>query len=98
MVWFQCSPDYDEERIMELIEPEEMRRFSEILLLRTPDPADFEMRQTDVTDPGSDELLPMKGYVEISRKSKALCREYPTGDGSVWVAAFERDLLRGWFG
>jgi len=83
---------------MELIEPDEMKRFSKILRLRTLNPTDFELRQTDVTDPGSDELLPMKGYVEISRKSNAICREYPTGDGSVWVSAFERDLLGGWFG
>jgi len=83
---------------MELIEPDEMQRFSEVLRLRTLDPSDFDLRQTDVTDPGSDELLPMKGYVEIYRKSNARCREYPTGDGSGWVSAFERDLQGGWFG
>jgi len=60
--------------------------------------ADFELHEVDITDPGSDELLPIKGYVHILCKSTTQSREYPTGDGTAWVSAFERDLVAGRFG
>lgn len=82
---------------MSLIEPDEMKRYAETLHARSCDAADFELNEVDVTDPGSDELLPIKGYVVICRTSTGRCREYPTGDGTAWVPAFERDLLAGRF-
>ena len=82
---------------MSVIEPDEMKRFAEVLHARSCDAADFELTDVDVTDPGSDELLPIKGYVEIRRRSTDRYREYPTGDGTAWVPAFERDLLAGRF-
>ncbi len=82
---------------MKLIEPDELAQFSNLLTRRSWSLGDFELREADVTDPGSDELLPMKGYVEVRRKSNGMAMEYPTGDGTVWVAAFERDLACGRF-
>lgn len=83
---------------MRLIEPDELNQFAEILKRRSCSLADFELHERDITDPKSDELTPMKGYVEIHRKSSNAVREYPTGDGSAWVADFERDLAAGHFG
>ena len=83
---------------MRLIEQDELKRFSEILESRSCSLADFELREADVTDPLSDELLPLKGYVEIRRLSTNMAREYPTGDGTTWVSDFERDLACGHFG
>lgn len=83
---------------MRLIEPDEMKRYADVLHAGVWDAADFELHEVDVTDPGSDELLPMKGYVNVLRLSVNRRREYPTGDGTAWVDAFERDLLAGRFG
>lgn len=83
---------------MRLIEPDEMRQYAEVLNTGAWDAADFELSEVDVTDPGSDELLPMRGYVDIRRASTEHRREYATGDGAAWVEAFERDLLAGRFG
>jgi len=83
---------------MELIEPDEMLQYVHVLRAWSCDPADFELHQVDTTDPGSDELCPFKGYVDIRRKSTAQHREYPTGDATAWVASFERDLAAGRFG
>lgn len=82
---------------MKLVEADEMKRYTDILDARSWDPGDFELREVDLTDPGSDELLPLKGFVEVCCKSTSRCREYPTGDGTAWVPAFERDLLAGRF-
>lgn len=83
---------------MKLIEPDELEQFSDLLARRSCSLGDFELHEADVTDPGIDELLPMKGYVEVRPKSNGTAMEYPTGDGTVWVAAFERDLACGRFG
>jgi len=82
---------------MGLIEADEMQWFMDVLSRQSRASADFELREVDTTDPGSDELLPLKGYVEIRCKPTARCKEYPTGDGTAWVAAFERDLAGGRF-
>jgi hypothetical protein len=83
---------------MKLIEPDDMLRYGQVLSARSYDPADFELHEADTTDPCSDELYPFKGYVDILRFSTAQRREYPTGDGTAWVDAFERDLAAGRFG
>lgn len=82
---------------MGLIEADDMRLYMEVLGRRAIDLRDFELREVDLTDPGSDELLPMKGYVEVHCRSTQQRREYPTGDATAWVPAFERDLLAGRF-
>jgi hypothetical protein len=83
---------------MRLIEADELRQFSEILKNRSCSLDDFELHELDTTDPKSDELSPLKGYVEIRRKSNDVVREYVTGDGTAWVSAFENDLGIGRFG
>lgn len=83
---------------MELIEPDELLRYGQVLSAWSCDPADFELHEVDTTDPCSDELYPFKGYVDILRRSTAQRREYPNGDGTTWVAAFERDLAAKRFG
>jgi hypothetical protein len=86
------------EKAMRLIDADELRQFSEILKNRSCSLADFELHELDMTDPKSDELSPMRGYVEIRRKSNDAAREYTTGDGTSWVSAFEKDLGSGRFG
>jgi hypothetical protein len=86
------------EAAMRLLEADELRQFSEILKGRSCSFEDFELRELDMTDPKSDELLPIKGYVEIHCKSNDVVREYATGDGTSWVSAFEKDLGTGRFG
>lgn len=83
---------------MRLIEADELQEFSEILKSRSCSLADFELHELDMTDPKSDELSPLKGCVEIRRKSNDVVREYATGDGTSWVSAFEKDLGIGRFG
>lgn len=82
---------------MELIEPDEMVRYGQVLRAWSCDPAGFELHEVDITDPCSDEYL-IKGYVDIRRNSTAQRRQYPTGDGTAWVETFERDLAAGRFG
>lgn len=82
---------------MRLVEADELRQFSEILKSRSCSFEDFELLELDMTDPKSDELLPIKGCVKIRRKSNDVVREYVTGDGASWVSAFEKDLDTGHF-
>lgn len=83
---------------MTLIEADELRQFSEILKNRCFTFADFELNELDTTDPKSDELSPIKGFVEIRRKSNNAIREYTTGDSTTWVSSFAKDLDAGHFG
>ena len=62
------------EEAMRLIEADELREFSEILKNRSCSLEDFELHELDTTDPKSDELSPLKGYVEIRRKSNDVVR------------------------
>lgn len=83
---------------MKLVESNEMLRAADILKGWEWSLDDFELDEMDMTDPASDELAPVRGTVHIRRKSNGAEREYVTGDGSVWVDAFDRDLRRGQFG
>jgi len=62
-----------------------MKRYADVLHAEAWNAADFELHEVDVADPGSDELLPMKGYVNAHRLSSGRRREYLTGDGTAWV-------------
>jgi hypothetical protein len=85
------------EEPMRLIEADELRRFAQVLKSRACSCAEFELTELDITDPKSDELLPIKGYVEVRRKSNDAVREYATGDGTSWVSVFEKDFGTGRF-
>lgn len=82
---------------MSLIEPDELAEFSRILKSRQYDFMDFDLREIDMTDPKSDELLPITGCVEIRKTSNGAVRVYPTGDGTFWPYGFQRDLEAGQF-
>lgn len=82
---------------MKLIEPDEKNDFHAILLAQHLAADDFELHEVDTTDPKTDEIFALAGFVTVSRKSTGRKKQYPTGDGSIWVAEFERDLLQGAF-
>jgi hypothetical protein len=77
---------------MKLIEPDELAAFDALLLKSGLPATDFDLCEVDTTDPKTDEIEALKGFVRITRKSTGQQREYPTGDDSRWVAEFERDL------
>lgn len=83
---------------MKLIEPDEMDDFQAVLRTRQLPADDFELHQVDTTDPKTDEIFGLTGFVTVARKSSGHKQQYPIGDGSSWVTEFERDLLRGVFG
>ena len=83
---------------MTLIEQDEMNDFRRVLAKHRLSADDFALRETDTTDPKTDELLALAGFVRITRKSTGTQYEYPTGDGSRWVEEFQRDLGEGLFG
>jgi hypothetical protein len=82
---------------MKLVEPDELDAFNGVLQRAGLSAHDFTLRQKDLTDPRTDEILALAGLVKITRKSTGVEREYPTGDGSRWVEEFERDLGEGLF-
>lgn len=82
---------------MKLIEPDEKSDFHAVLQAQHLAAGDFELHEVDTTDPKTDEVLGLTGFVTVSRKSSGRKKQYPTGDGSTWVAEFERDLLQGAF-
>jgi DNA-directed RNA polymerase subunit H (RpoH/RPB5) len=77
---------------MKLIEQDEMHAFRAVLAKARLPVGDFDLCEVDTTDPKTDEIEALKGFVRITRKSTGQKREYPTGDGSKWVEEFERDL------
>lgn len=82
---------------MELIEPGERRDFEAALARHNLDVNDFELSEIDTTDPKTDEIFALAGTLTITRKSTGRKGEYPIGDGSSWVAEFQRDLVNGDF-
>lgn len=83
---------------MELIEPDELRRYLDTLARWSYSADDFELFEQDLTDPKSDELCPLKGCVRVHRKSNDAAADYPIGDACSWVENFDRDLGAGRFG
>jgi hypothetical protein len=79
---------------VKLIEPDEMADFREVLARFDLPAEDFDLNETDTTDPQTDEILALTGFVTITRKSTGRQAQYPIGDGSTWVAQFQRDVLR----
>lgn len=82
---------------MKLIDPDEKSDFYAILQAQHLAAEDFELNEVDTTDPKTDEIFALTGFVTVSRKSSGRKKQYPIGDGSTWVAEFERDLLQGAF-
>lgn len=82
---------------MELIEPDEMTDFRAILARYHLDPGDFALGEIDTTDPKTDEILALTGTLTVTQKSTGRQKQYPIGDGSTWVAEFQRDVSEGYF-
>jgi hypothetical protein len=79
---------------MKLIEPDEMEDFHKVLARFKLSAKDFDLVETDTTDPQSDEIFGLTGFVTITRKSTGKQNHYPIGDGSTWVAQFQRDIVK----
>lgn len=82
---------------MRLIEPDERRDFLSALHRSGLDADDFELIDTDTTDPKSDENVGLQGYVTVTRRSIQVTREYLIGDETDWVSHFTKDLEAGVF-
>lgn len=59
---------------------------------------DFDLAETDTTDPKTDEIFALTGFVVVTQRSTNLKAQYPIGDGSRWVEEFERDIEKNLFG
>ncbi|MCY0853820.1 transcriptional regulator [Cupriavidus sp. D39] len=77
---------------MKLIEPDEYRTFLAALQHNGPTEDDFELAETDTTDPRGDENFGLQGYVAVTRRSTRVTREYPIGYETDWVQRFSNDL------
>ncbi|HCI53639.1 MAG TPA: transcriptional regulator [Gallionella sp.] len=77
---------------MKLIEQDETDDFQTVLKRFNLSAGDFELTETDTTDPQTDEIFALTGFVVVMQKSTGLKMQYPIGDGSRWVEEFERDI------
>ncbi len=82
---------------MRLIEPDERQDFVAALQHHGLAAGDFEILETDTTDPKGDENVGLQGYVTVTRLSTQVTREYPIGYEPDWVHHFSRDLEAGVF-
>ena len=82
---------------MHLIEPDEHKDFLATLQRNGLTEGDFDLRETDTTDPKSDENCGLQGYVCITRLSTQVTKEYVIGDESDWLQHFTKDLEAGVF-
>lgn len=82
---------------MRLIEPDEYRDFLATLERHGLAEGDFDLQETDTTDPKGDENLGLQGYVTITRCSTRITKEYVIGDESDWLQHFRKDLEAGAF-
>lgn len=83
---------------MRLIEPGEHEGFLSTLHRKGMVERDFNIKETDTTDPKSDENCGIQGYVSITRLSTHVTKEYPICDESDWLQHFRKDLDDGVFG
>lgn len=82
---------------MQLIEPVERQDFLAILQRKGLAEGEFELMETDTTDPKGDENFGLQGYVTVTRLSTRITREYPIGYETEWVQHFRQDLEAGVF-
>ena len=84
-------------RNMRLIEPDERQAFLATLQRKGLAEGEFDLLETDTTDPKGDENVGLQGYVTVTRLSTQIAREYPIGFETVWVQHFKPDLEAGVF-
>ena len=83
---------------MKLIETDELEAYYAVLARFGLRRNGFDLSEADTTDPKTDEVFALEGFVVITRKSTQRQKQYPIGDGSKWVETFERDLAKSLFG
>jgi hypothetical protein len=84
-------------RKMRLIEADERQAFLATLQRKGLAEGEFELLETDTTDPKGDENVGLQGYVTVTRLSTQIAREYPIGFETGWVQHFRQDLEAGVF-
>ncbi|SOE98097.1 hypothetical protein SAMN05446635_6059 [Burkholderia sp. OK233] len=82
---------------MRLIEADERQTFLATLQRKGLAEGEFELLETDTTDPKGDENVGLQGYVTVTRLSTQIAREYPIGFETGWVQHFRQDLEAGVF-
>lgn len=82
---------------MRLIEQDERSDFRAVLRRFNLSEKDFDLVEIDTTDPKTDEIFALTGFVTVTQISTNRKAQYPTGDGSRWVTEFERDMAKGLF-
>jgi len=82
---------------MRLIEADERQAFLATLQRKGLAEGEFELLETDTTDPKGDENVGLQGYVTVTRLSTQIAREYPIGFETGWVQHFTQDLEAGVF-
>ncbi|MFL9931115.1 transcriptional regulator [Paraburkholderia sp. RL18-103-BIB-C] len=82
---------------MRLIEPDDHDEFLAALERNGLAEGDFDLLETDTTDPKGDENLGLQGYVIITRLSTQVAKEYAISDESDWLEHFKKDLVAGAF-
>ncbi len=70
---------------MRLIKLDEKQDFLAVLQRNGLAASDFELLETDTTDPKGDENFGLQGYVTVTRLSTQVTREYPIGYETDWV-------------
>ncbi|MGO4304318.1 MULTISPECIES: transcriptional regulator [unclassified Cupriavidus] len=83
---------------MELIDADEHSRFLSLLERHGLPHHDFVLIEIDTTDPRSDEIYGLQGWLTVRRLSNNIEREYLIGDESDWLEHFSRDVHAGAFG
>jgi hypothetical protein len=82
---------------MKLIEQDERDDFQAVLKRFNLCAGDFSLAETDTTNPKTDEVFALTGFVVVTQRSTSLKAQYPISDGSKWVEDFERDIEKNLF-
>ena len=70
---------------MKLIGQDELDAYRAVLARFGLRGNDFDLSETDTTDPKTDEVFALEGFVVITRRSTQRQKEYPIGDGSACI-------------
>jgi hypothetical protein len=77
---------------MTLLEPNEILEFGRVLRSGQLSVSDFVLTEIDMTDPKTDELLPLQGSLTVRCLLTGRSQEYAIGDGSAWLRLFNKDI------
>jgi hypothetical protein len=77
-------------RKMQLIEPDERQAFVATLQRKGLAEGEFELLETETTDPMGDENVGLQGYVTVTRLSTQIASEYPSDSKLVGYSNSDR--------